>query len=138
MLNARIGFVFPIMGTATGRAFAAHLPRALAEEAIVAEYRAGHGKAPSSAMVKGLFEQLAAIRAEGLSRDVGAYFKGVSALAVPVFGHDGNVLAVLTALGQEGLFDVGPDSMAATIMRRAARVLTGQLGGQTVQIKDGI
>ena len=65
---------------------------------------------------------------KGMARDIGVFLSGVSALAVPIFDHQGNVAAVMTALGRESSFDVGWDAPAARALKSAADLVSRQLG----------
>ena len=114
----RHGAVMSLRGTASGRLFAAHLPRALVEAASGEPIDAG-------------FEaELAAIRRDGLACVAGTAVAGVSAMAAPVFDGRGGLVLSLTAIGPSASFDVVADGPAATTLRRCAAELSAQLGAQ--------
>lgn len=115
-VNMRHGAVMSLRGTASGRLFAAYLPRE--------RVRATTGERPD----KAFDAELALIRARRLSGAVDAAVPGVSAIAAPVFDSGGIVLA-LTAIGPTASFDVAADSPAARALARFAVELTAQLGG---------
>ncbi|MCA3240369.1 MAG: IclR family transcriptional regulator [Rubrivivax sp.] len=120
-VTMRHGAVMSLTGTASGRLFAAHLPREVVRAALRAE--AGRGSVD-----KAFEAELAAIRAAGISHVEGAAVPGVSGLAAPVFDATGQLVLALTAIGATAAFDARPDGPAATALRRAAGGLTAQLG----------
>ncbi len=121
-VGMRHGAVMSLRGTASGRLFAAHLPRAAVAAA---------GDGPADAVFDAEFEAtLAAIRRDGLARVEGTAVAGVSALAAPVFDGGGNLVLSLTAIGPSASFDVAADGAAAATLRRCAAELSAQLGAQ--------
>jgi DNA-binding IclR family transcriptional regulator len=115
-VTMRHGAVMSLRGTASGRLFAAHLPR----ELVRAVDRAAFDKA---------FEQeLAAIRAAGYSHVVDAAVPGVSGLAAPVFDRQGALVLTLTAIGATPAFDTRAKGAPVQALLRCARELTAQLG----------
>ncbi|WP_425261724.1 IclR family transcriptional regulator [Rubrivivax sp. RP6-9] len=125
-VGMRHGAVMSLRGTASGRLFAAHLPRD-----VVAAAGDGPGDAVSGGAFDGAFEaELAAIRRDGLARVEGTAVAGVSALAAPVFDGGGSLVLSLTAIGPSASFDVTADGPAATTLRRCAAELSAQLGAQ--------
>ena len=119
-VTMRHGAVMSLRGTASGRLFAAHLPREQVRAAL---------KATGAGTLDRAFEdELAAIRAAGISHVVDAAAPGVSGLAAPVFGAQGQLLLALTAIGATAGFDVRPQGKAAGVLRAAAAELTALLG----------
>ncbi len=129
-LNMRAGTVMSILGTATGRAFAASLPAARVEQALsgqVAQQRRADGQ-----VVAILDYELAAIRAEvathGLARALGRPLPGVNAFSATAFDHEGRAALVITALGHEDSFDGAWTSPLAEAVRQAAADVSRRLG----------
>jgi DNA-binding IclR family transcriptional regulator len=120
--NVRAGWVMPLANSATGRLFAAHLPRTLTARLLKAEF----ARTPESKA--GYGARLEEIRKRGLSRVQGDLLPGVASVAAPVFGHGGGIVAVIAALGPEGGFDVAWDGAIAAAVKRAARALSVRLG----------
>ena len=54
--------------------------------------------------------------------------QGVGGIAAPVFGFGGGIVAALTAVGIEGVIDVGRNSATAKAVEQAARELSVRLG----------
>jgi len=113
----RHGAVMSLRGTASGRLFAAHLPRDLVRAA------AGPG-----AFDPRFEAELAAIREAGHSHVVDAAVPGVSGLAAPVFDGAGALVLGLTAIGATASFDTRADGAPALALKRCAAELTAQLG----------
>ena len=120
-VTMRHGSVMSLRGTASGRLFAAHLPRQVVKAAL--------GKAAGAAVFDKAFEQqLATIRKAGFSHAVDAVVPGVSGLATPVFDATGALLLSLTAIGATASFDTRATGVAARTLKRCAAELTAQLG----------
>jgi DNA-binding IclR family transcriptional regulator len=120
-VTMRHGAVMSLTGTASGRLFAAHLPRDVVRAALRTE--AGRGS-----IDKAFEAELAAIRAAGISHVEGAAVPGVSGLAAPVFDATGQLVLTLTAIGATAAFDARPQGAAALALMQCARGLTAQLG----------
>jgi DNA-binding IclR family transcriptional regulator len=117
----RHGAVMSLRGTASGRLFAAHLPRDVVRAAL--------GKAQAAAVFDKTFEaELATIRAAGFSHVVDAAVPGVSGLAAPVFDGANALVLSLTAIGATASFDTRAAGAPALALRRCAGELTAQLG----------
>jgi DNA-binding IclR family transcriptional regulator len=121
-VTMRHGAVMSLSGTASGRLFAAHLPRA----AVRAAWRAETGRAGFDAAFEA---ELAAVRSAGISHVVDKAVVGVSGLAAPVFDGRGQLVLALTAIGATAGFDVRPQGAAARELMDCAAALTAQLGG---------
>jgi DNA-binding IclR family transcriptional regulator len=113
----RHGTVMSLRGTASGRLFAAFLPRATVQAA-----------AGDEAFSAAFERELAAIRKQGLSHAVDASVPGVSALAAPVFDGSGSIVLSLTAIGVSASFDVSALGAPAQALQRCAAELSSQLG----------
>ena len=117
----RHGAVMSLRGTASGRLFAAHLPRAHVLAAL--------DEATASGLFdKGFDAELAAIRRAGFSHVVDAAVPGISGLAAPVFDGRGTLVLSLTAIGATASFDTRPTGLPARALKRCATELSAQLG----------
>lgn len=123
-VNMRQGTVFSIAGTASGRAFAAHLPEALVRPFYDAERR--DGDLPAWPQFAG--SVLAEVRTMGLSRTEGGVVAGVSALAAPVFDHRGTMVLALVIIAPSAAMDTAWDGAIATQLREAAATVSLRLG----------
>ena len=126
----RAGTVMSILGTATGRAFAAHLGRERLDQAVLGPLGEPPGAHRTGAAPR--VRELQAIAAEmkrhGVTRAVGQPIPGVNAFSAPAFDHEGAVALVLTALGHEDRFPGTWDSPAAALVRQAAAEVSRRLG----------
>lgn len=122
-----------LRGTASGRLFAAYLPRELVLAALAAEradgpHAAGRAPAPCAAIDAAFRRQLEQVRRHGLSHTVDGAVPGVSALAAPVFDESGHIVLSLTAIGPSAIFDTSYTGPLAAALRRSAEELSRQLG----------
>jgi DNA-binding IclR family transcriptional regulator len=130
LVAMRAGTVMSILGTATGRAFAAALPT----ERITQAMAGALGDAPARA--SGLSEDEALILRQarddlarhGVVSAKGRPIPGVNAFSAPAFDHEGHPAVVITALGHQDEFPVAWDSTAAQAVRAAASEVSRRLG----------
>jgi DNA-binding IclR family transcriptional regulator len=135
-VNMRHGTVMSLRGTASGRLFAAYLPRAKVLMALAAEPAQDHAAAPgkpprrsAQGRLDAAFEsELAEVRKQGLSRTVGGAVPGVSAMAAPVFDDHAQLVLSLTAIGPSATFETQLERPLAKALRRTAAALSRQLG----------
>jgi DNA-binding IclR family transcriptional regulator len=125
----RAGTVMSLLGTATGRAFAAVLrPERIAEalSGVALGARGGAAQAPASKA------ELAAAREDykrhGCTRAVGRPMPGVNAFSAPAFDHDGYPVVVLTLLGHQDHVPSAWSSPLASAVKHAAAEVSSRLG----------
>lgn len=137
----RAGTVMSILGTATGRAYAAALPPDQVRPAL-ARVVAALGDTPTPDDIAGSAgsqesteSMLMAARDElathGVTRAAGRPIPGVNAFSAPAYDHEGTPVLVITALGHQDRFDVAWNSAAAQAVRQAAAEVSGRLGWRT-------
>lgn len=129
-VSMRAGTVMSILGTATGRAFAAVLPAERIEKAMaVALGDPDDRKAPlRKPKAEELQQAVAELREHGVTRAEGKPIPGVNAFSAPVLDHDGEPVVVITALGHRDGFSADWNSSAATAVRNAAAEASSRLG----------
>ncbi len=120
-ISMRHGTVMSLAGTASGRLFAAHLPR---EQVLAAD--------PAIVFDAALDDHLAQARLLGIAHSHDGVVAGVSALAAPVFDDQGRMVLSLTAIGPSGSFDLRLDGALAQTLKRAGLELSRQLGWRAV------
>jgi DNA-binding IclR family transcriptional regulator len=123
-VNVRVGSVMPLLTSATGRVFLTHMP-AERTRGMVASERAALTARAGAVSASRLIDE---VRRQGLGRVQGDLLPGVSALAAPVFGHDGRLAFVLTALGPQGSFDARWSGRVAPLVKAVAAEASGRLG----------
>jgi len=132
-VNVRIGSVLSLLWSATGRAFLglqgdARL-LALAHDELAAappEMRAALASELGDGDPVERVRQV--VQAQGLATVRDTYLRGISAVAAPLFDHNGRICAVLTALGASGGFDPAADGAIASAVRREAQAASQGLG----------
>src|SRR5262245_20665720 len=112
-MNVRVGTVLPLLTTAIGRLFLAHLPASTTRAIAAAERRrpATLGALPSEDELAAL---LAEIRVRNLSRAHGPLLPGVDALAAPVFDYRDKLVAVICVVGRAGAMNSSWDGPVVT------------------------
>jgi DNA-binding IclR family transcriptional regulator len=121
-LGIRVGSILSLLRSASGRVFLSYMPREPVADVLkreLAEMRL------QSAAGDEIVEK---VRREGISRVKDTMMVGLSAVAAPVFDHDGRLLYVLTALGQTESFDASMKGATADIVRNKAMELSTRLG----------
>jgi DNA-binding IclR family transcriptional regulator len=128
-VNARVGFVLPLLWSATGRVFLG-----LQDDTRVlklAEEELAHADADHRALLErsdpiGALRR--AVRAAGCASVKDTNLTGISAISAPIFDHAGKLCAVLTAMGATGGFDPAPDGRIGEALRREASAASALLG----------
>ena len=126
----RAGTVMSILGTATGRAFAAVMPPERLEQAMAGPLgEAGLPKQPLLRKhAKELREIVAEVQRHGVARAVGKPIPGVNAFSAAALDHEGAPAIVVTALGHQDRFPPDWGSEVAQAVRRAAAEISDRLG----------
>ncbi len=129
-VNLRLGDVMPLLTSATGRCFAAWMPRELVtpllREQLAALPRGGRDGLPrTQADVQRLLDE---VRTQGLGRVVDSLLPGIAGFCAPVFDADGRLALGIVTLGPSGSFDSEWNGAVARVLRDAARTLSHDLG----------
>lgn len=124
-VNMRHGTVVSVRDTATGRLFAAFMPR----EKVLAALSAEAG-APKQRLDPRLEAEVRRIREERFSALVDGTVKGVTALSVPIFDGFGKMVLALTAIGPGAALKADRDSKAARELTRCADGISAKLGAR--------
>ncbi len=136
-VSMRAGTVMSILGTATGRAFAAALPAERIVKALSqaqAQALGGDDDAPAPRpksrpqQLQALRELAAEVRGHGVARAVGRPIPGVNAFSAPAFDHEGEVALVITLLGHQDHVCADWNGKPARAVRQAAAEVSGRLG----------
>jgi DNA-binding IclR family transcriptional regulator len=128
--TAGIGTVLPIIGSSTGRVFAAHLPRKVSEPLWRREQRAVAQPLPKEKDLEGILQET---RAKGFAWIDGLIVTGLRAVAAPIFDLQGQIQATVTLLSVNPLLVKFPNdklNQLLTVTREASQ----QLGNQTAVI----
>lgn len=123
ILELRIGSVLPLLRSALGRNFLAHLPRDLTKDLLQKELSEG-GETASHQKVSGVPRDLAEvetmverIRKAGISQCRHALMPHFTSLSVPIFDHTGFMIAAVTVTGSVGVLDDSVNGFIARTLR---------------------
>lgn len=121
-ITMRHGIPASLRHTGTGKVFAAFLPPAQIQAALVAQGEPDAWADPT-------FEaELARIRELGLSQVNEELIVGVSAMAVPVFDGFGRLALAIAVMGPSADIDLHPDSAQAKALKALGQGLSARLG----------
>jgi DNA-binding IclR family transcriptional regulator len=129
-VNMRVGSIMSLLGTATGRVFAAFLPPKMIETFIESGVdRASVGDEAVRQMTRNQIDKaVAEVREKGLARAVEKPIPGVNAFSAPVFDHSGSIALVITAIGPSHTFDADWNGPIAEELRKCAASVSMRLG----------
>jgi DNA-binding IclR family transcriptional regulator len=128
-VSMRHGTVMSLRATASGRLFAAWLPKSDVLPLLKAEAAASGRRAPAG-LDAAFAAELAQVRAAGFSRAVDLAMPGVSAIAAPVFDLGGRIVLAITVIGPTAAVDGGPQDRLAARLCVAARGISARLGAR--------
>lgn len=129
-ISIRVGYVLPLMATATGRVFLAHLPKS--ETAPVLKYE-GPIALDLRARAK---KSIESVRRYGVAFSDGRHYQGLSALSAPVLDHAGSLAASITLLGFQQHMDLDPSGPMAKALRATAQAISASLGFKRMEQAD--
>jgi DNA-binding IclR family transcriptional regulator len=127
-VNMRTGTVMALAGTATGRLFAAYLPRKLVETAMQEDYRRLGPDIATPLKPEEVEKRLAEVRSHAVSRSVNNPTPGVVSFAAPVFDYSGNMVLGVTLMGSSGTFDPSWTGPQAKAVKACAEEISKRLG----------
>ncbi|MBL8385433.1 MAG: IclR family transcriptional regulator [Burkholderiales bacterium] len=114
-----VGTTRPILSTAAGKIMLAHADPGWREAFLRKTRFPVRGIVPVTRAA--LLEELDQVRSEGVAISLDRHIPGVSAIAAPVFGVDGECVAALTIAGPSQRIRGALDALVATIRHVAAR-----------------
>ena len=130
LINVKPGITYSIVGTATGKVFAAFLPPKIVEPAMARELEnlnlmqsAGGPVEPAA-----LQTEIAGVRARGYAVTVDRPIPGLTAISAPVFDFTSRMQLAMTLIGPSQFIDVGPESAPIAALLQATQTLSAQLG----------
>ena len=127
-VNVVTGTSLPLLSSASGRVFAAWLPRSQIEAQIAKELKARPNRSGLTTRAE-VDAMLAQVRRDGVAPLTRHYIaKGVEAVAAPVFNFKNQITMALVVVGVEGMIDLGEGSDVTQTLRKAAESLSWRLG----------
>ena len=129
-VNLRLGDVMPLLGSATGRCFAAFMPPAQIKQLLSAEMAQldkihRPGMPGNAAQAQAILEET---RQQGIARVMDTLLPGINGLAAPVWDASGRICLALVSLGSSASFDANYDGGGAQLLRRYGQQLSRELG----------
>ncbi len=127
-MNVRIGSRLPILTTAIGRTFLAHLPETDTMPLVIAERKTARSRGmalPSDQEIESLTRE---IRSRQLARVPSAIIPGIDAIAAPVFDFAGNLVAVICVVAKAEAKITGWNGSAVHALNEAAAQISERLG----------
>lgn len=93
-----LGSVFPVVSSASGQVFLAHLPRTITESLVRTERDRARKRGASMPDQIALKQMAETIREQGYAHGRGHYVSNLSAIAAPIVDYQGNVASVITLI----------------------------------------
>ncbi len=120
LTTARVGVVLSLPDSATGRVFAAFLPKEKTNRFLESQL---------SSKDRNQFDALLAdVRIRGLSRTIGKEQAMINAISAPLFDSQGDLAGALTLLGSEKHFTVDWDGPAARELLAKSKSVSNRMG----------
>ena len=121
VMTMRIGATLPMLATASGMVFAAHLPRYFTESLLKVAMKSAtevNAVARDSASVKRLIKE---IHKQGYAYNQGHLMNGVGAIAFPLIDAVGTLVAVLAVMGQQERINPRDGAQMIAYLKHATR-----------------
>lgn len=134
-VNVITGTVLDLLSSATGRVFAAWMPKKIVAPLLAAEMKAPD--VPAELRTKaGVEALLADIRTRGFATTEGYHrVPGVEAVAAPVFNFKNEITMAVLVVGVQGMFDTSADGEVVRCLKQHAGSLSQRLGANEELIK---
>jgi len=127
--STRIGTVFPLLSSSTGRTFLAYLPPSETEPLLKRELKALSRSNQTEIQDRSSVNQIISeIRERSLTRGIGLRMPGMNSFSAPVFDRHGAITFTLTVFGYEETFDASWDGPIAVTLKSVTQMLSHQLG----------
>ncbi|PID68619.1 MAG: transcriptional regulator [Flavobacteriales bacterium] len=120
IFDLRIGSVLPLLSSALGKNFAAHLPETLVHPMLIEELEK---KGASDDFPNDLAEiqnRLEKIKQHGVSKSRGGILSDYTAISAPIFDYSNTIIAGLTIMGRINRLDDRLDGNATKLLKKAA------------------
>jgi DNA-binding IclR family transcriptional regulator len=130
-MQLRVGYVLPLLNSATGRLFLSFLPRAETATIVKEELAAWPANArPEKPTTQKIDALVAETRRNGMTQTESLHNEGFAAISAPILDHEGTICASITLIGPIGLLDTDLDGEDAMALRTTTAEISRQLGFQ--------
>ena len=124
LLELRVGSVLPLLSSALGRNFLAHLPDSRTRDLLNLELKSSADNYTT--------EKIEALKQDVLQHHVSrckdALLPHFISLSAPIFDMLGEMTAAITVMGPIGSIDDGPNSETITLLKQKARSISATAG----------
>ena len=124
IFELRVGSVLPILNSALGRNFGAHLPFSIIEPFLQRELenqnRSSTIDSETPSNIKGIKRMFAETREHGISRCRNGVITGFTAMSAPIFDFSNTISAGLTVMARINQIDDELDGETAQILKEAS------------------
>jgi len=127
-MNVRVGSRLPVLTSAIGRTFLAHLPASVTQALVASERRNVPSRKIAVPTCQQIEDLCAEIRSRRLSRAPSALLPGVDAIAAPVFDDRGSIVAVICVVARSNADITGWNGSAVRALTDTETRLSSQLG----------
>lgn len=130
IINSRAGTIYSITGSATGLAYAAHMPERMVRRMVAAQMQV-EAHTPLVGAVRSYESAangFAQIRSRGFVTIDPLPLPGILAIAVPVFDFTGDIRMAITLIGPVSGLDADPAGPQVRALLDCRRELSEQLG----------
>ena len=121
----RVGSTLPLLDSAVGYCFLAHLPKAATADAMRSQQKQGATRTLPAAEIE---ELRRAVHQDGYGRTRNQMIFGLSALAAPVFGADGEIELVIGMILPARLMTAAESKRQGKRLREAVDGVSRELG----------
>lgn len=121
----RVGSILPLLDSAVGYVFLAHLPAAMTDEVLREQQERGATRTIPATEVEKLKEE---IRERGYGRTRNQMIIGLAALSAPVFGADGQIALTIGIILPAQLMVEPEEGELARQLRAHAEAISRELG----------
>ena len=128
--NLNVGGVLPLTRSASGQIFLAYLPRVAVKARTDAELKGAYAQAANSRVKnwKDVEALIAQVREDGLGATYGDMVPDQSALAAPIFDHQGKLAASLAIIGVSSVIEPRSAQSPAALLREFADGVSHRMG----------
>jgi DNA-binding IclR family transcriptional regulator len=121
-LSVRVGYVSPLLSTATGAVYLTYMPEHEIKRVLERELTERGGLDVDLETIR------KRVREMGVGISIGQMNEGYAAVSAPVLNHDDRLAGSITALGPHSLVDRSPNGALTQSLRQTAARIASALG----------